>query len=157
MGHVSIECDTMGPSPYLSCLLPDGSGSASIWLYGWSATLGVQLTCTLTTSSYIQLQNGVTSGPYNIMTWDIMTFYLHVPSVSLVTCDTSADNGDIDLFMNWDDSSEYYDCEATSGSPTESCTMGPREGVAYIFVLGFYETYNFDITCYTSPLGWVNE
>jgi len=138
------------PSSSVEYTLPPGSGEAHVWLYGQSATSDVMLNCTSTALPVVELMDNVASGPFYVAMGERMYFSLSVPTTDVprvVTCETSADNGDLDLSMKWDGSSQDI-CTSDSFSSIESCTMEIAGfGTAYATITAVLATENFYITC----------
>jgi hypothetical protein len=80
----------------------------------------------------ISLQDGIASDPFSLDTDQTQIFTLDVEAGSEVTCQTSGDNGDADLSLRWgtepDLANVLYDCESTTASSDEECTVQDLTG-----------------------------
>jgi hypothetical protein len=97
--------------------------------------------------SLVELNNGVASGPYSLIAGAAQQFTLPIQTAAIVTCESTANDGDLDLFMNWDGGLEKFDCEQETDSATKTCSIGPDSGTAYALVYADATTTDFTITC----------
>lgn len=88
------------------------------------------------------------AGPYTEPVQGMQVFRLDVPRKSTVTCETFTpqQGDDVDLFVNWDGNLDTFDCESTSNSPTEVCTVA-GSGTLYAFVYSGTGA-TFEIACF---------
>jgi len=142
----SIDCATSGVPSSLQCSLGNGVGEAYSWIYGYTAASGVSLFCTSTALVITELTDNVPSGPHDADAFQLYYFSLEVPFISYVTCATSADNGELDLYMNWD-ASTIYECYSGEYGPMETCTIGTGSGTAYAIIMAFSQVDNYMINC----------
>jgi hypothetical protein len=97
--------------------------------------------------SLIELIIGVASGPYSLIAGAAQQFTLPISTASMVTCEVTANDGDLDLFMNWDGGLKTFDCEQETQLATETCSIGPESGTAYALVYAAATTTDYSITC----------
>jgi hypothetical protein len=66
-------------------------------------------------------------------------------------CSTTADNGDVDMFLNWDANLEQFDCASETPSSNENCSISVENGtnreVAFALVYASSTTRDFKVSC----------
>jgi len=140
-------CFSQGPPTSLVCSVGPGSGEAYVWVDSLEAESNVAVTCTSMPVSTVNITLGVPSGPHTISTGEYFQFIIHnVSPDSEVICQTSADNGDLDLYMN-SDGSDIYDCYSTSGASMESCSLVSHSETVFAIAYAFDATEKFTIEC----------
>lgn len=103
------------------------------------------------------LYDGIPSTPQSVLLHELWIFslqglYTH-DETGGVTCTTSAEAGNVDLFMNWDASLKDFLCTSeSSGSSLEMCSIvvedtSQIETSAFAMVFGVTAASNFTITC----------
>jgi len=96
----------------------------------------------------VKLRNREWSKKYTMASGFTRHFFLYVLTNSKVRCETRADGGDIDLFMNWDGNAADFECSSQTLGSIESCEIGPnRFRKAHAFVYSNETTADFDIMC----------
>jgi hypothetical protein len=105
----------------------------------------------------VQLFEGIASTKYGLANEFGRQFYMDVPSTSVVVYQVLADNGDVDLFMNWDGGLASFRCTSESLSSDETCFIGPDSGRAYLWVYGQITTIDFTVECDTGSVNSVVE
>jgi bacillolysin len=103
----------------------------------------------------INIFNGVLLSGQDATTGNIQPYTLAVASGSTVTCTTSCNNGDADLYLRFGDeaeanpSSTANECGSYSSTSNESCTTGAAASATTLFAgIHAYAGYtNLSITC----------
>ena len=101
----------------------------------------------------IELVDGEAYGPIpSLLSQDIVvyTFRGVFDERHGVACTTVTDNGDVDLFLNWNGSLENFECSAEGPSSLETCSMTTKNATdtAYAVVYASSATRNVNITCF---------
>ena len=103
----------------------------------------------------IALTDGVALGGQDAATGNIQSYTLDVAAGSTVTCITSCNNGDADLYLRFGQEAEANpnstnnECGSYSSNSNESCTTGaaPSADTLYATVHAFAGYTNLSITC----------
>ncbi len=109
----------------------------------------------------IALTDGVALGNQDADTGNIQQYTLDVASGSTVTCTTSCNNGDADLYLRFgaeaeaNPNSTANECGSYSSTSNESCTTGSAPSATTLFAgVHAYAGYtNLSITCTESTGG----
>jgi len=150
-GSAGYGCSLNGTTPMSSkCSFKAGAGELYVSVLGKMKASDISITCTSNMVTVVQLMDNVPSGPHNAAVDEYLYFSFPTSVESNVTCETTADNGDLDLLMN-KDGSDQYDCTSASYSSIESCSVWSHSGAVYAITYGFNATKNFNITCTISP------
>jgi len=142
-----------GGDPYATnCVAGPDSGRVLITLSSYDSDTDVTIKCTAqkfipTKLENAELRDGVEAGPYNLSMGETIDFFMNVSSASIIKCETKGTYGDLDLYMNWSDSSGY-ECVSAGGFSMEKCSLvAPHKGIAHIQTQGFSTVIGFSITC----------
>jgi hypothetical protein len=104
----------------------------------------------------IALTDGVPLDPLSLTISETQSFTLAIEPGARVTCSTTADSGDGDLFMRFDAVPDYlggdFICGSTSGLSEEICIARDPGGalVLWALVVAFTSVENLAITCSTT-------
>ncbi len=109
----------------------------------------------------IALSDGVPLGGQDADTGNIQSYTLDVDAGSTVTCTTSCNNGDADLYLRFgaeaepNPSSSVNECGSYSSNSNESCTTGatPSADTLFATVHAYAGYTNLTITCTESTGG----
>jgi len=93
-----------------------------------------------------ELHDGVEAGPYNVAIGESFNFFMNVSSLSMIKCETKGSIGDLDLYMKWENATDY-ECASTSSSAMEMCMLSSNIGISKISLQGFSTVIGFSITC----------
>lgn len=106
--------------------------------------------------SPVWLTDGIESNPYTLVEGQSRFFVLEgVPANSNVTCIARADNGNLDLYLDWDDdgmTNDDFGCQAVSDATTEVCSLVGGPGTLYAMVHGTRSVIDFAVTCTAAAL-----
>jgi hypothetical protein len=142
----SYDCISDDPDTSLKiCSISAGPGRAYAITHGYAETSNFTVTCTISPS--IELTDGVESAKFSAGEGELKSFFINVPSASIVTCTTSADNGDLDLFMNQNGGLDEFDCISDSDTSFERCKISAGPGRTYALTAVLKETSDFTVTC----------
>ena len=99
----------------------------------------------------ITLEDGIPSEPSSLAFGRLRSFQLpNVPPESTVFCQATADNGNLELLVNWDGSLTDFDCQAASFSTSETCfTSSSTGGTVYAMVYASFTVADFSVNCQT--------
>ena len=124
-----------------------GVSAVDVWLYSaLSAEANVTLDCKIVPLSTIVLTSGVESAANSLITGSSQFFALDVESEASVTCTLQGENGDADLYMAWNDPTDFA-CAASTPGTDEVCALAPDTGTVYALVLAYSSTFDFTVTC----------
>lgn len=98
----------------------------------------------------IELLSGVESDDVSLVEGVGRYFYMNVRNTSLIACQTFSDNGDIDIFANWDGKLNSFECISNGLDSRELCILGPDQGRIYLWVEAYSTTIDFTVKC--SPI-----
>jgi len=96
----------------------------------------------------VALTSGVLSDGYAMAQGFVRQFYLDVPDNSLVSCMATANNGNINLHMSWNDYMDNFECSSENTFSEESCTIS-SSGRAYAWIYSTTTTIDYRIRCRT--------
>jgi len=144
-------CGSGVDSNAVNCVAGPATGRVLITVYAFDSVTDVTIKCTAqkfvaTPIKDAELRDGVESGPYNLVMGESFDLFMNVPTFSMIKCETKGSVGDLDLYMKWENASEYQ-CAATSAFATEKCMLSPNAGIANINVQGFTTVIGFKISC----------
>ena len=105
--------------------------------------------------SSVNLTDGIQSDSYSLATNRFLVFQLHaIPSDSTISCETFADNGNLDLFLNFDGGFNLFVCESVSPISTEKCIVNNGNApTLYLLVHASLATIDFTVKCCTGVQG----
>jgi Zn-dependent metalloprotease len=138
---------------YCTADVHGGSNAAAVHL-AWDA-VGVPNDPPPPPNDPIALADGVGLGGQDAATGNIQPYTLDVASGSTVTCTTSCNNGDADLYLRFgaeaeaNPNSTVNECGSYSSTSNESCTTGAAPSATMLFAgVHAYAGYtNLTITC----------
>lgn len=155
-----LDCISSNGALTERCQLgPAFAETAYAWAFAVATTSGVSITCRKNSIQAIELFDGTPSTSNSLSENESLLFFLRVDgdSVGFVVCNTEANNGNIDLRMNWD-AGFQFDCISQSPSSIESCYIGPDSGLAFIGVVAQETTVDFSLACeFEGPISLAND
>jgi len=144
-------CGSGVDSNAVNCIAGPTTGRVLLTLSAYDSVKNVTIKCSAqkfvpTPIKDAELRNGEEAGPYNLAIGESFDFFMKVSSMSLVKCETNGSIGDLDLYMKWENATDY-ECAAASASAMEMCMLSPNTGIAKINLQGFSTVIGFSITC----------
>jgi hypothetical protein len=148
----SSSCQSQTPrSATESCTLAsDASSTISIWLFAVVAS-DVLLECRIDPFDAIELTSGQESVGNTVSAGERRHFFLHVSDPSFASCTTTADNGDLDLYMAWGNPFEA-ECNSIESGSNEFCELPIGTGYVFATAQAYEATSDFGITCTTESV-----
>jgi hypothetical protein len=136
------------------CISNNDDGSIHVALYAAKSFENVVLTCASSPLLIpISLVDGVALDPIILATDEEQSFTLDVTPGSQVTCETTGDNGDADLYVRFNAEpilvTGGFDCDSAGGTSDEACTLvAPSDSsVLWATIRAFSSAENVILTC----------
>jgi hypothetical protein len=91
----SADCESSSDTSVEACTISAGPGGrVYAIIFGYEEAFNITVTCTISPSiEPIELTDGVKSVEFSVGEYEYKSFFINVPSSSLVTCTTDANNG----------------------------------------------------------------
>lgn len=136
------------------CSANNLDGTIYIALYAFKAFENVILTCTSSKLvTPISLLDDVASDPISLPSGEEQSFKLDVTPSSRVTCQTTGDSGDADLYVRFNAepfiAAGRFDCQSAGGNSNELCALvTPGDAsVLWATIRAFSSVENVILTC----------
>jgi len=134
-----------------SCSVGIATGSLHVLIYAVDVSVsGFTVQCTVgadITSQATQLTLASATAPVNVAQGDILYFYVpHQANMILVECNTTATDGDVDLYAAWNDAMTFT-CFSQGPTSAETCRLGGGQGNAFAIVSVNAAATDFSIIC----------
>ncbi len=147
----TYSCAPESPSSVELCALR-GAGLAYAVVFGYSADIGITITCTAEAVTWTELKLQEASGPYNAQAEEYKYFSLPGMVRSFVNCFVNGDIGEdgdgIEFYMNWDGSTVYNCISSYLEFRTEEfCRIWSNSGTVYIVAHAKTALKGYSILC----------